>query len=389
TDILNDLHWQAAAETGHFQLKDIKVDVPVDGTLSIIEASGTVSGYRGTLAADIHYEGYPPVQAEAEVIAEDYTGLAIKYLSVHHQESTLTTRGKMKWTDGFSWQAELESKALDPSLVAEKWPGKISGLIRSQGRLGPAGTALSVDISSLNGELVGFPLQGGGGMALTSQGIVFNDLRVQAGSAQAELDGRIAKDNSLDLKIRAESDNLSTFFPEYSGRIHLQGTATGNQEHPGVDLTLEGSDLHLAGYDFDKIQGNLAADLVMEGEESGMKINDLHLLVNEETALDIIGRLGWAEGISWQAELTGKDVDPGFFLPEWPGKIRAKIRSQGSRREEKLIAEVAINELSGTLRDLPVQGSGTAAIDGKNIQIDALQLQSGSTSLHIEGKADE
>ncbi|MCI5161036.1 MAG: hypothetical protein D3917_03235, partial [Candidatus Electrothrix sp. AX5] len=131
TDILNDLHWQAAAKTGHLHLNDIKVDVPVDGTLTIVEASGTVGSYQGTLAADIHYKGYPPVQAEAKVIAEDYSGVAIEYLSVHHGESTLTTRGKMQWTGGFSWQAELEGKEIDPSLVAEKWPGKISGLIQS------------------------------------------------------------------------------------------------------------------------------------------------------------------------------------------------------------------------------------------------------------------
>ncbi|MCI5142421.1 MAG: hypothetical protein D3909_12040, partial [Candidatus Electrothrix sp. ATG1] len=51
TNILNDLHWQAAAKTGHFHLNDIKVDVPVDGTLTIVEASGTVGSYQGTLAA--------------------------------------------------------------------------------------------------------------------------------------------------------------------------------------------------------------------------------------------------------------------------------------------------------------------------------------------------
>nr|MDU9044855.1 translocation/assembly module TamB domain-containing protein [Candidatus Electrothrix aestuarii] len=388
-DILNNLHWHAAAKTGHFHLNDIKVDVPVDGTLTIVEASGTVGSYQGTLSADVHYEGYPPVQAEAKVIAEDYTGLAIEYFSVHHQESILATRGKMQWTGGFSWQAELESKAFDPSLLAEKWPGKISGLIQSQGQLGPSGAALSVNIKSLEGELVGFPLQGSGGMELTPQGIQFKDLQIQAGSAQAELDGRIAKDNSLDLKVRAESDDLSTFFPEYSGRLHIQGTAAGSQEHPGIDLALEGSALHLAGYDFDKIQAKLAADLVMEGEESGMQINDLHVLVNEDMALDVIGQLGWDEGISWQAEVTGKEVNPGFFVPEWPGKIQARIRSQGSKTTEKLLATVNIDELSGTLRDLPLQGSGAAAIDGKKIQIDALHLQSGSTSLDVDGKADE
>ena len=389
TDILNDLHWQAAAKTGHLHLNDIKVDVPVDGTLTIVEASGTVGSYRGTLAADIHYDGYPPVKAEAKVIAEDYSGVTIEYLSVHHKESTLTTRGRMKWTGGFSWQAELEGKELDPSLVAEKWPGRISGLIQSQGQLGSSGTSLEVNINALNGELAGFPLKGSGGMELDTQGMVFNDLHVQAGSAEVELDGRITKDNSLDLKVRAESEDLSAFFPEYAGSIHLRGTATGKQENPGIDLVLKGAGLEVAGYKLSKIQANLKADLMMAGEESGMKINELRLLVDEDMSLDATGQVGWAEGLSWQAELSGEQLNPELFAPEWPGKIQTKIRSQGRKSTEKLVAEVEIDELSGILRDLPLSGSGKAEIDGKKININAVHLQSGSTQLDIGGQADE
>ncbi|MCW5204508.1 hypothetical protein VU02_01040, partial [Desulfobulbus sp. N2] len=389
TDIVNDLHWQAAAKTGHLYLNDIKVDVPVDGTLTIVEASGTVGSYQGTLAADIHYQGYPPVQAEAKVIAEDYTGVAIEYLSVHHKESTLTTRGKMQWTGGFSWQAELEGKELDPSLVAEKWPGRISGLIQSQGQLSSSGTSLEVNINALNGELAGFPLKGSGGMELDTQGMVFHDLKIQAGSAEVELDGRVTKDNSLDLKVRAESDDLSAFFPEYAGSIHLRGTATGKQENPGIDLVLEGAGLEVAGYKLSKIQADLKADLVMEGEESGMKINELKLLVDEDMSLDATGQVGWHEGISWQVELSGEQLNPGLFVPEWPGKVQAKIRSQGRKSTDKLVAEVEIDELSGILRNLPLAGSGKAEIDGKKININALHLQSGSTQLDIDGQADE
>ncbi|MCI5165021.1 MAG: hypothetical protein D3903_02760, partial [Candidatus Electrothrix sp. GM3_4] len=389
TDIVNDLHWQASAKTGHFHLNDIKVDVPVDGTLTIVEASGTVGSYRGTLAADIHYQGFPEVQAEAKVVAEDYTGVAIEYLSIHHKESTLTTRGKMQWTGGFSWQAELEGKEIDPSLVAKKWPGRINGLIQSQGKLSSSGTSLEVNINTLNGELVGFPLQGSGGMKLNKEGMEFSDLQLQAGSAEVELNGRIAKDNSLSLNIRAESDDLSAFFPEYAGSIYLRGTATGKQGNPGIDLVLEGAGLDVAGYKLSKIQADLKADLVMEGKASGMKINELRLLVDEDMSLDVTGHVGWAEGISWQAKLSGEQLNPGLFVPQWPGNIQAEIRSQGRKSAEKLVAQVEIEELSGILRDLPLTGSGKAKIDGNTIYIDALHLQSGSTRLEVDGQADE
>ncbi len=392
TEILNDLKWQAAAKTGHLYLKDIKVDVPVDGRLRIIEASGTTGSYQGILAADIHYQGYPPIQAKAKVIAEDYTGVVIEYLSLHHQESTLTTRGAMQWKGGFSWQAELEGKGIDPSLVAEKWPGTIAGLIQSQGQLGPSGTSLEVNITALNGELVGFPLKGSGGMALDNQGIKFDDLKLQAGSAQAQLDGRIAKDNSLDLKIKAASDDLSHFFPEYAGKIHLQGTATGKQESPGINLVLDGSDLEFAGYSLSTIKIDFIADLLMENkeqQENKMKIKKMRLLVDQDMSLDVSGQVGWGEGISWQAEVHGEQLDPGLFLPEWSGNIQTKIRSHGQKNNEKLVAQFELDELSGALRNFPLTGKGQIAIDGKKMHINDLYLQSGSTQVEIDGQADD
>lgn len=392
TDILNDLKWQAAAKTGHLHLRDIKVDVPVDGNLRIIEASGTTGSYQGTLAADIHYQGYPPVQAEAKVIAADYTGLAIDYLSIRHQESILTTRGKMQWKGGFSWQAELEAKALDPSLVAEKWPGTIHGLIQSHGQLGASGTALEVNIDALNGELVGFPLKGSGGMALDQQGVKFENLQLQAGSAEAQIDGRIAKDNTLDLKVQAGSDDLSLFFPEYAGKIHLQGTATGQQENPGIDLVLEGSGLKFAGYTLNKVQADLAADLIMgnqQRQDNQMKVKKMRLLLDQDMSLDVSGQVGWGEEIAWQAEVRGEQLNPGFFLPEWSGNIQTKIRSQGRKNKEKLVAQVELDELSGALRGFPLAGKGQITLDGKKIDIKELHLQSGSTQVAINGQADE
>ncbi|MCI5143842.1 MAG: hypothetical protein D3909_19395, partial [Candidatus Electrothrix sp. ATG1] len=217
----------------------------------------------------------------------------------------------------------------------------------------------------------------------------FNDLQVQAGSALAECDGRIAKDSSLDLKIRAVMEDLSLFFPEYSGSLKLQGTATGNQENPGVDLVLEGSGLDIAGYSLNTLQGKLDADLVMEGKESGMKINELKLLLNEAMSLGVTGQIGWAEGISWQTELHGEQLNPGILAAEWPGTIHTKIRSQGVRTAENLVAKVQLDELNGTLRDLPLAGSGTVEINGKKINIEDLHLQSGTTQLDVDGQADE
>ncbi|MCI5225114.1 MAG: hypothetical protein D3918_00305 [Candidatus Electrothrix sp. AX2] len=394
TDVLNDLHWQATAKTGHLQLRDMQVAVPVDGDLTVVEASGTTGSYRATLAAHVHYQGYPPMQAEAKILADDYTGLTVEYLAVHHEAARLTTRGTMHWSNGFSWQAELEGKQLDPSLFAKKWPGNIHGLIQTQGKLGALGTSLAVHINSLGGELVGFPLTGSGSMTLDRHGLQFDDLQLHAGSAQAQLDGRIAKDNSLDLIIRAGSDNLSTFFPEYAGRIHLHGTATGQQENPGINLVLKGSDLDVAGYTLSKLQADLAADLVLAEKASSIKINKLHLLLGQnkedkqDMSLDATGQVGWGEKLSWQATLHGEQIDPGIFFPEWAGNITTDISSQGQKKGEEITGKVQIEQLSGRLRDLPLSGSGQIRLKDKLILLNNIRLGMGSGKVRIHGSAD-
>jgi translocation and assembly module TamB len=389
TDILNDLHWQVAAETGHFHLNDLKVGVPVDGSLTIVEASGTAGSYRGTLAADIHYQGYPKVRAEAKVIAENYSGLTIDYLSVHHDAATLTARGEMNWSGGFSWQAELEGEQFDPSLFAAKWPGKINGLIRSEGKLSAAEQSMRLNIDNLKGELVGYPFDAGGDLELDPQGINIKELHLQSGSNSLRIDGRVGVGNSLDLKVGASVDDLSTLMPAYKGAVQLQGTATGSRDNPGISLTIKGSDLKMENYTLHSLLVELNADLLMKGRNSGMTVNDFRLLLDETASVTAVGQVGWADGLSWRAELTGEQLDPSLFLPEWPGKITTKIQSQGKKTADKLVADVQLEHLDGELRGYPLSGDGKVGIDGKAIRIDKLRLKSGSSHMQLDGQLDD
>ena len=135
TDILNDLHWQATGATEHFQLRDIQVDQPIDGTLTVVKASGTLETYGGTLTADINYQDYPQVDVRAEVQG-DYNGLTINVLRLILDEARLDSHGEIGWGDGFSWRAELEAEQVDPARFIANWPGKIDGLLQSHGFYG-------------------------------------------------------------------------------------------------------------------------------------------------------------------------------------------------------------------------------------------------------------
>ncbi len=386
TDILNELHWQAAAETGHFHLHDIKVNVPVDGNLSIISAAGTVKSYGGVLAADIHYEGYPPMQAEAKVEAMDYSGLKIDYLTLRHEASELTLRGAMRWQGGFSWQAELAGKELDPALAAADWPGAISGMLRSNGYLAAGRQELEVNLDGIRGELRGQPFQLDGRLALADKKLKIDELTLASGPANARISGTADAAQNIDLAVQAEVKDLAAFVPNAGGSVRLEGTAVGAAENPAVKLTLNGS--QLAWQEQRLASLAISADAALDKNKSTLLIHDFHALADGKTALALKGQLGWSNGLSWQAELKAAELDPGLLAPDWPGAINAELRSQGSKTADNLTAEVQIDTLAGKLRGFPLKGSGTVKLAGKAVAVADLRLQSGSTFVQADGRAD-
>jgi translocation and assembly module TamB len=384
TDILNDLRWHAAAETGHFRLSDIRVKVPVDGTLRIVEAEGTVKRYRGVLAADAQYEGYPPITAEAKVEAADYTGLKIEHFTVRHKNAELILRGAMRWKGGFSWQAELEGKGLDPAVAVPNLPGNIGGLIRSSGQLSAAGKSLEVIVDGVQGELTRIPFNLSGRLELADKAFSVDKLRLQSGTAQAEINGKATADKTLDFAVQAQADDLAAFAPEAGGSLRLEGSMAGSVDKSALNVTLSGSNLTFQERSLSDLTSKLDAEL----EHTGLTIKRFQAIAGGKSALNLKGRLNWADGLSWQADVKAAELDPALIAPEWPGAINAELRSQGSKTADKLAAAVDIDRLDGTLRGFPLTGGGKVTLDGKDLALDALHLQSGSTRIQLNGTAD-
>jgi translocation and assembly module TamB len=385
TDILNELHWQAAAESSHFQLRDINVNTPVDGSLRIVKASGTVKSYHGVVTAEIHHEGWPPVQAEAKVDAPDYSGLTIDYLTVRHENSELTLRGGMLWKGGFSWQAELAAKELDPAIAVADWPGKISGKLRSSGLLAAGRQDLELQLDGIQGELRGQPFKLGGKLALADKKLKVDELALESSFATAHLSGTADAAKNINLSMQAEAADLAAFSPDAGGSLRLEGTAIGAAENPAIKLNLSGSALKFREHALASLA--ITADTVLENA-SRLLVHDFQVVADGKTTVNLKGDVGWKDGLSWQAELKAAELDPGLFAPAWSGAINAALRSQGSKSTDKLTAEVQIDRLDGTLRGFPLIGSGAATFDGAALSVDNLRLQSGSTFIQASGQAD-
>ena len=193
-----------------------------------------------------------------------------------------------------------------------------------------------------------------------------------------------AKQN-INLALQTEIADLNAFLPEANGSVRVQGTAVGDAAHPAVKLTLKGSQLQWQKRQLAHLA--LKADALLDTKNSKVLVHNFQALADNRSLLKVQGELGWANGLSWQAQLKSADLDPGLFAPTWPGAIHAELRSQGRQAVGALTVAVQIDKLAGTLRGFPLKGGGAIKLEDKVVTADDLRLQSGSTFVHAAGQA--
>ncbi|MCC7249075.1 MAG: translocation/assembly module TamB domain-containing protein, partial [Lysobacter sp.] len=79
--------------------------------------------------------------------------------------------------------------------------------------------------------------------------------------------------------------------------------------------------------------------------------------------LDGGGRIDWSPTLRWRADATLAGFDPGYLLPDGPGAVNGRLRSEGAARDDGGIdLSIDANDLGGRWRGRALQGRGTARL---------------------------
>ncbi len=153
-------------------------------------------------------------------------------------------------------------------------------------------------------------------------------------------------------------------------------TASGTGTSYSGELT---ADMHWSGYP------DIRCRLQAHGDRRRLQVDSLKMFL-PKGGLAAEGWIEWGNGISWQVELQGNDVDPAVVFPQWPGDIYALFSSRGTWSDGKLTAALTIKHLQGSLRGRHFTAGGELYLHDKTVRINGLHLQSGSTLCRVNGR---
>jgi translocation and assembly module TamB len=173
----------------------------------------------------------------------------------------------------------------------------------------------------------------------------------------ALLDGRADFRGRLDVRTPAD--------PRFDGTLAARGLRWRGDDKAAIEIVGDG-DLVLVGRlhewsakgDATLLRAGERAKLALDarGDAKHANIATLRATMPSGT-LDGSGRIDWAPTLRWRADARLAGFDPGYLLPDWPGAVNGRVRSEGAARDDGAIdLRADASDIGGRLRGRALQG---------------------------------
>lgn len=311
------------------------VNVPLPGGRVIESPSGSLwvdgrpSDYHADL--DARLGGVVPA-GQWRVSGQGSTeAFIIETLRAETLEGALNASGRIAWAPEPSWSLDIDGQGLDPSGLDPAWPGSLSFLLATEGRLTPDGPEAEVNLSELAGRLRGRELAGDANIRVAGPDRVEGALNLSSGPSRISARGRYGADTDLDISL--DVADAGDWYPGAGGQLAGGISVAGPSEALRVVGNLEGEDLRVAGTRVAGLAAGFDAglspdapgqvDLRLEGLNQGeVQVAEIDLsargsLRDHELALQAASDLrrmelaasgGWREE-AWRGQLSGLTLD--------------------------------------------------------------------------------
>ncbi|MDO6746495.1 translocation/assembly module TamB domain-containing protein [Gilvimarinus sp. 1_MG-2023] len=309
--------------------------------------------------------------AEADAVVVDHIAaeasygvgeLDVRRLRIEIDKSHIQLDGSVQLAFPYALDANLEWQL--PSLDAdvESWRSKLPEIVNNniwQGEL------------TLGGDLRNLQYSVNTRMPLVAN--LSGDLMTAASQHKIEFNPELtAQLNLPEQRLPQSIIDLGEQQPDLiAGEVQLQGWLPAYQINADVNASLP---------ELDPLQLQVSANGNLERMTA-----QLFELSLGQASLTATGELGWQQGVRWQLNVQGENINPGVYVSDWPGNIQFALQSQGHKTEQALSMSANIENLEGRLRSLMVAGAGQVEFASGQWQIQNLMASLGGNQLNIEG----
>lgn len=276
------------------------------------------------------------------------------------------------------WQADLQVQALDPSRINPAWPrGKLTAQLHGAGRIQAFDVSGSVDAETVETGR----LDGSFKARVEGQRMQLQELKVRHPRTQATLSAAgKARWDTTPLRFDVSGQWRGVAWP-------LRGNSS-KATSPRGSFSIAGTE---DKYQF-RVNAALQAPRIPGARftaqgSGGLKGATISALQVATLGGHIKGsaRVAWRPKLTWSMQLAATDLDPGRQWPDWPGRLQAVLRIQGSGGAEGTTGALALEKLDGRLREYPLSARGEVAWRGRRLQSIDVDARSGSAHLQLSG----
>ncbi|MCW8929558.1 MAG: translocation/assembly module TamB domain-containing protein [Gammaproteobacteria bacterium] len=331
--LLGDMKWNTELHILKLPVKLLTAQNQSDFSKAILTAQLTASG-------DLN-------QATTEIQAHLLEMSPIDSLQVN------TT---LNWQDAIKWQANIQTKKINPGIVHQDWSGSLDLDLRSDGQLSEDQLSINIYLDRLNGHLREKTVDGGGAFHINNNTVSIDQLFLSSGDAKFNANGKL--DNfgeKVNLNWFLDIKQLSDLLPDAQGSVIGQGNIDGVLNHNKGQYPIANAQLKLANIDYQlnhlnhaDIQVSLNIDptqpsnielsaksLVIDSQEikhleldlkGPLKKHQLKIMAQHDFANLALGANGQfdIESLNWTGQIKQFDFD-GPELGQWQQQTPAEF----------------------------------------------------------------
>ncbi len=279
----------------------------------------------------------------------DVSGLDLRVVRGQTLGGVIRAGGQLRWQPQLQWDMMVDLQKIDPGQQWTEWPGQLSAQLTSTGSYSDGDADLTAEVSGLSGQLR---------------------------EHSVELDADLAyRNDALDLLLNWELNADTEDGLRSTGRLTVEGTPQDYRFDGETALAspqIPAGEWRLAGTGTDqKLTLETLQGEVLDGSITGQ------------------GEVAWQPRLSWNLDISSRDLNPAQHWLEWPGRLSANLTTAGQMIDDTPEFSAQLTNLDGQLRDYPVTGQFQMAMQDGTLEIEGLDLQSGNNRLTASGTLGE